>query len=62
MNIQDKIKIIIMNPKYEDYSQTQMAVVFGVSHNSYVNYRKCKSIPKNPIIIERINKLYEESK
>lgn len=62
MKIQDKVKIIKNNPKYEGYRQTQMAAIIGVSHNTYVNYLKGKKTPINPIIIERINKLYEESK
>jgi len=62
MNIQDKIKAIKNNPKYKGYRQTQMAAIIGVSHNTYTNYLKGRSSPANPIIIERINKLYEESK
>ncbi|MBC8499239.1 MAG: helix-turn-helix transcriptional regulator [Candidatus Atribacteria bacterium] len=62
MKIQDKIIAIKNNPEYEGYRQTQMAAIIGISHNTYVNYLKGKSSPANPIIIERINKLYEESK
>ena len=62
MNTQDKIKVIKNNPKYEGYGQTQMAAIIGVSHNTYVNYLKGRSAPTSPIIIERINKVYEENK
>ncbi|MBA7561360.1 hypothetical protein ES708_02997 [subsurface metagenome] len=61
MNIQDKIKIIKKNPKYKDFRQTQMGALIGVSHNTYVNYRKGLTNPNNPAIIERIDKLVEET-
>jgi len=61
MNIQEKIKIIRMNPKYKNYQQTQMGALIGVSHNTYVNYTKGLTKPINPAIIERIDKLVEET-
>lgn len=61
MKIQDKIKIIKKNPKYKDFRQTQMGALLGVSHNTYVNYRKGLTNPNNPAIIERIDKLVEET-
>ena len=61
MKIQDKIKIIRKNPKYITLRQTQMGTLIGVSHNTYVNYRKGQTNPINPAIIERIDKLVEET-
>lgn len=61
MKIQDKIKTIRMNPKYKDFRQTQMGALIGVSHNTYVNYRKGLTIPINPAIVERIDRLVEET-
>ena len=61
MKIQDKIEIIRKNPKYKDLRQTEMAAIIGVSHNSYMNYLKGLTTPINPAIIERIDKLVEET-
>lgn len=61
MKIQDKIKIIRKNPKYANFRQTEMGTLIGVSHNTYVNYRKGLTKPINPAIVERIDRLVEET-
>jgi len=38
-----------------------MAAIIGVSHNSYMNYLKGLTTPINPAIIERIDRLVEET-